>query len=189
MKLGSFYLQMYALVAECITYIEDDYRAEGCENSDEPSMTLTVGANAKGWNHQTGDNSFTGGDYGFENWAVATLSRDSDPHEEAESIIAQLSEYEGIFDAVAPKIHTESTGALRRLCRYQTHGGYVWCAVMSDSEAMCIPCVRKNYRQILRATRDHTKDGWAVEGIDHSGNWEDTEHCCNCGKVIWSKTE
>lgn len=82
---------------------------------------------------------------------------------------------------------TDELRALRALARYQTHGGYVWAAVMSDGELMCTPCVRSNYRQIFRATRDRARDGWAVQGLANSGDSEITEYCCHCGKPVWER--
>lgn len=76
--------------------------------------------------------------------------------------------------------------ALRALARYQTHGGYVWAAVMTDGAALCVPCVRENYRQIYRATREQTRDDWAVCGITHSGETDSAETCAHCHKEIWS---
>jgi hypothetical protein len=74
---------------------------------------------------------------------------------------------------------------LRNLARYRTHGGYVWAAVMEDCALVCTPCVRENYRQILRATRDGARDGWRCVGITHSGESDQAETCAHCGRVIW----
>jgi hypothetical protein len=76
---------------------------------------------------------------------------------------------------------------LHALCRYETHGGYRWAAVTSDGELMCVKCVRENYRQIFRATRDHSHDGWRVDGIASSGEADETEYCCNCNEPVWTK--
>lgn len=60
------------------------------------SLTLTVGATVTdgeasyGW--QTGDNSFTGGAYGYPAWAVVWLSADSDPEAVAAEIADELAE-------------------------------------------------------------------------------------------------
>ena len=81
------------LVTSLLPTIEDDYRVEGAEETDEPSMALTVGADADGdWGYQTGNNSFTGGAYGYPRWAVTILARDSDPDEVTGEILDQLSE-------------------------------------------------------------------------------------------------
>ena len=75
--------------------------------------------------------------------------------------------------------------SLRALARYQTHGGYVWAAVTDDGECLCVPCVRENYRQIYRATRDDSHDGWGVAGICNSGETDESAHCAHCGREIW----
>ena len=78
---------------------------------------------------------------------------------------------------------------LRALARYQTHGGYVWAAVMDDGELLCTRCVRENYRQVYRDTRARTRTGWCCEGITHSGEWETAENCCHCNREIWAPIE
>ena len=86
------------LVKELIPEIRDDYRAfdDPFNEEDEPSMCLTVGATYKdgeiSWNYQTGDNSYSGGAYLHRDWAVVTLTRESDPKEVAEQIIEELWE-------------------------------------------------------------------------------------------------
>lgn len=84
--------EVAALVASLIPEIGDEYRAD--EESTEPSMQLTCGTNddASGWGWQTGDNSFTGGAYGWPHWAVVYLDRESDPAWVANDIIDQWEE-------------------------------------------------------------------------------------------------
>ena len=85
---------------------------------------------------------------------------------------------------------TPQMRALHALCRYETHGGYTWAAVMTDGELMCCKCVRENYRQIFRATRDNARDDWGIHAIDYDGaNEPGIEHCCNCHAVIWDTRE
>jgi hypothetical protein len=55
--------------------IGEEYRA--CEDEEIPGMQVTIGADETGWSYQTGDNSYTGGAYGYANWAVIYLYRDS----------------------------------------------------------------------------------------------------------------
>jgi hypothetical protein len=74
---------------------------------------------------------------------------------------------------------------LRALARYKTHAGYVWAAVTNDGELLCTPCVRENYRQIFKATRDRANDGWECIGLAHSGEGVETEHCAHCSRAIW----
>ncbi len=60
--------------------IQSDDRA--CEDDTLPGILVTVGADENddgsfSWNYQTGDNSYTGGAYGFPHWAVISLYRRS----------------------------------------------------------------------------------------------------------------
>lgn len=58
-----------------------------------PYNELTVGMNLSGeWNYQTGDNSFTGGAYGFPCWATVSVHRRSKSPEIVKDIIDQLME-------------------------------------------------------------------------------------------------
>ena len=75
--------------------IHDDYRAGGCEEDTAPSMDVTIGATCEdcdAWSYQTGDNSFTGGAYGYPHWAVVTLHRRSSSRELADEVLNQLAD-------------------------------------------------------------------------------------------------
>jgi hypothetical protein len=73
--------------------IDDDFRASDDPDDDKPGMQVTIGANEKGeWNYQTGDNSFTGGAYGFRHWAVISLYRDSNCNQLADEVREQIAE-------------------------------------------------------------------------------------------------
>ena len=92
MNKQQFLTDMTALVTALIATIGDQDRAS--EDDSESSMQLTVGANRAGWSYQTGDNSYTGGAYGYSNgWAIVSLYRDSSPSEVAQSIVSQCEEY------------------------------------------------------------------------------------------------
>lgn len=82
---------------------------------------------------------------------------------------------------------------LRTLCRYQTHSGYVWAAVMADGDMLCVPCLRANYRTVFRATvaAEVTRpdEEWRVIGHHNNGNSDQTEVCAHCHRVIWEKAE
>lgn len=81
---------------------------------------------------------------------------------------------------------SEPVNVLRALCRYETHGGYVWAAVMDDSELVCVPCLRANYRLVYRETVSaDMPHGWTVQGFANSGESESTEMCAHCGRIIW----
>ena len=84
---------------------------------------------------------------------------------------------------------SDALEALRALCRYETHGGYVWAGVMSDGELMCVPCLRSEYRLVFRATRDQDQSDWAMLGYTNSGEMESTERCAHCGTAIHSNHE
>jgi len=67
--------------------IRDDYR----ESADDlPGTDITIGVDAElvGWNYQTGDNSFTGGAYGYPYWGIGRLYRRSNCTELAAQIVA-----------------------------------------------------------------------------------------------------
>lgn len=90
MKLSEFHADMVRLVTALIPDIQDDYRAyepEPGEDDDTPSMLLTIGADADGWAYQTGDNSYSGGAYGYADWSSVAIYRDSDPAETADEIV------------------------------------------------------------------------------------------------------
>lgn len=71
--------------------ISDEYRAS--EDDDEPGIQLTVGWDGKtDWSYQTGDNSFTGGAYGYQHWAVVSVYRDTKAEDLANDIHEQLEE-------------------------------------------------------------------------------------------------
>lgn len=76
--------------------IGDDYRctldsSPGAEEG-PPSMDVTIGwePDDGSWNYQTGDNSYTGGAYGYPHWAVVYLDRRSNSTELARDVREQL---------------------------------------------------------------------------------------------------
>lgn len=79
------------LVRQVKKEIRDDYVDEG---DTLPSLCLTIGADTTtgDWSYQTGDNSYTGGAYGYPAWAVVTVYRRSNSIELARDIRAQLSD-------------------------------------------------------------------------------------------------
>lgn len=186
MKLGSFYLQMHALVSELKTDIGDEYRSVNSEpDSDTPCMDLTIGANERGWSYQTGDNSFSGGAYSYARpWAVTSIDRDSDPADVAEEIIDQLSEDDSTpptFDPLPQR--NAMLVKVRDAARhpYSSVGGYPVYCYTSDGETLCAACVKSEYRQISRSTREGARDGWAIVGVDVY--WEGApEQCAHCNK-------
>ena len=69
----------------------DDYRMD---QDSLPSIDLTIGFNPDdgSWSYQTGDNSFTGGAYGYPIWAVTAIYRRQDSRAVARDLINQLYE-------------------------------------------------------------------------------------------------
>jgi hypothetical protein len=71
--------------------IEPDFRAY--EDDDVPGTLLTIGTDdGSKWGYQTGDNSYTGGAYGYRVWGVAGVYKDSDPADVADDIMAQIDD-------------------------------------------------------------------------------------------------
>ena len=105
-----FLSQLAALARDLMPSICEDYRASECECAgrfdDEhdadclPSMQVTIGVDGAGWGFQTGDNSYSGGAYGFAHWGIAALYRDTDPYEFARAILEDL---EGTCDDLSTR--------------------------------------------------------------------------------------
>ncbi len=71
--------------------IDDDFRI--ADGKDLPGIMVTIGYSPNGdWDYQTGDNSFSGGAYGYPHWAVVYLYRRSNSLELARDVIDQLWE-------------------------------------------------------------------------------------------------
>lgn len=66
--------------------IADDYRCTDDAEDTTPGMLVTFGLDENGeWSYQTGDNSYTGGAYGFHYWGLAYLNRRSNCKKLAQS--------------------------------------------------------------------------------------------------------
>ena len=83
--------ELSELVRSIKPHILDDYIAE---DETLPGIDLTIGFDPEtsAWSYQTGDNSFTGGAYGYPVWAVTRIYRRSDSRELARELIEQLDE-------------------------------------------------------------------------------------------------
>jgi len=73
--------------------IQSDDRA--CEDDTLPGILVTVGADENddssfSWSYQTGDNSYTGGAYGFPHWAVISLHRRSNCRALAQDAVNEI---------------------------------------------------------------------------------------------------
>lgn len=92
MKESEFKADLMGLARVLIPTIDDDCRASDDPSDDTPGMCVTVGAGAFGWSYQTGDNSFTGGAYGFAHWGIGYLYRDTSPEEFADAVLSDLAD-------------------------------------------------------------------------------------------------
>lgn len=88
-----------SLLIELKSQIGDDYRGSSYESPGSgedgpPSMDVTIGWTPEDgdWSYQTGDNSYTGGAYGYPYWAVIELDRRSNSTELAREIQSQLAD-------------------------------------------------------------------------------------------------
>lgn len=86
----AFIAELAELARDLIPTIGDDFRCYPDDTSDEPGMMVTIGVDERGWSYQTGDNSYTGGAYGYAHWGVCSLCRDDDPAEFARAIVEDL---------------------------------------------------------------------------------------------------
>jgi len=76
---------------------------------------------------------------------------------------------------------------LRALIRskYAWPGGYPMYGITNDGAALCIDCMRKEYKQIAYARKHRLRDGWRVDAVDI--NYEDTDLMCeHCNQFIES---
>jgi hypothetical protein len=86
---------------------------------------------------------------------------------------------------MSTKLNAEGLAALRMLARRQYHAGYTYAALMDDGGCLCIQCLRENYRQVFKSTRDTLADGWTVFGHLSSGETDEGETCAHCNCTIW----
>jgi len=90
--LASFRRDVEALLKALKPTIEDDCRSH--EEANLPSLAVTIGAELTpdgiAWNHQTGDNSSTGGAYGFPHWGIVDLHRRDNCKRLASDVVDQF---------------------------------------------------------------------------------------------------
>ena len=68
---------------------------------------------------------------------------------------------------------------------YAWPGGYPMFFIMDDGEPLSFAAACDNVKLILRAIREHSRDGWRVAGVDI--NWEDEAlYCAHTGERIES---
>ena len=78
--------------------------------------------------------------------------------------------------------------ALRSVVRrpYTFPGAYARRVVLDDGETLCNECLRGEYRELYRATRDQDGNGWEV--IGEFVHWEGAPlFCAHCGAEVESE--
>ncbi len=93
--------EVYWLLRALKSDIGDEYRVSDDADDDTPGMLVTVATtDGRAWSWQTGDNSFTGGAYGYAHWSLIYLYRASncrdlarDAVEELRDMVAESAEY------------------------------------------------------------------------------------------------
>lgn len=68
----------------------DDYRCSDDPEDTTPGIQITIGANDKSWHYQTGDNSYSGGAYGYSHWGIGYIYRNSNSREVAKEVLEDL---------------------------------------------------------------------------------------------------
>ena len=88
-------IEIKDLLIELKTQIGDEYRVSDDPEEIEPGMPVTIACNEidGNWTYQTGDNSFMGGCYHYQHWAVIYLYRNSNCLELARDAKEELLEY------------------------------------------------------------------------------------------------
>jgi hypothetical protein len=85
--------ELSALIKAVKQSIDNDCRASDDNEDTLPGIQLTCGINYQGeWSYQTGDNSYTGGAYGYPYWAVISVYRRSNSRDLAREILDQWLE-------------------------------------------------------------------------------------------------
>lgn len=85
--------EITALLRSLKKHIHDDCRASDDPEDDTPGMQVTIATtDGTGWSYQTGDNSYTGGCYQYQHWAVIYLYRRSNSRELAREAVSELRE-------------------------------------------------------------------------------------------------
>jgi len=90
-----FQLEVETLLKSLKGKIQSDCRAH--EEETLPGMLVTIGAEVDEdgcfiWDYQTGDNSYTGGAYGYPHWAVTHLYHRSNCRRLAQDAVSQIIE-------------------------------------------------------------------------------------------------
>lgn len=88
--------EVSALVRHVKSFVpksDPDYIAD---DEDKPGIDLTIGVDVETgeWSYQTGDNSYTGGAYGYRDWGVTRVYRSTNSRDCARDLINQVAEHQ-----------------------------------------------------------------------------------------------
>lgn len=81
--------EIVELLEELMLHVDMD---EGMDITIATDGACDIVTGSVDWAYQTGDNSYTGACYGYQNWAVGTLEYDTDIEELALDLIDQIDE-------------------------------------------------------------------------------------------------
>jgi hypothetical protein len=82
-------------------------------------------------------------------------------------------------------LHSANAQHLKRFVRspFAFPGAYALIAVMDDGECLCHDCTRKNFREILHATKTADRCGWNFQDV--TINYEDSSlYCAHCDEPM-----
>lgn len=145
MNRKEFESDLALLVASLIPQIGDEYRATEDPSDETPGMSITIGADADGWAYQTGDNSFSGGAYGYASWGIASIYRDSVPADVAAELVSSLDD-----------AHSETLRPLWDAPVYEVSAGRV---ILRDGARF----VSVNRLELNDGSGGHTCDPWEAD--------------------------
>lgn len=85
----------------------------------------------------------------------------------------------------------DDTQAIRAAIRqgYAWPGGYALFGITTDGAAICIDCMKKEYRQISYSARHRVNDGWRIAAIECAANCDGPVNCDQCSKSIVDGSE
>lgn len=59
--------------------------------------------------------------------------------------------------------------------RYAWPGGYPFIGITNDGAVLCADCMKAEFSQVIRSTRQGLRDGWGIDGVT----------ILECGEVEW----
>lgn len=86
--------EIATLVRHVKSFVPKDDPDYIAEYDDEPGIDLTIGVDVEtgDWSYQSGDNSYTGGAYGYRDWGVTRVYRSSNSRNVARDLLDQVAD-------------------------------------------------------------------------------------------------